>query len=522
MGEATVRHHRLITGSEQDARDSDVAPSPEPSRESGGRVPVWDVAVRLFHWSLVAAVLTSWFTGGSGNRIHEISGSAVAGLLAFRLVWGLIGTRHARFKEFVFHPRALFAYLKDVLLNRADRHVGHNPAGGAMIVALLLCLAVIVTTGFMQLTNRFYGVEWVEHVHHYAANGLMVLVPLHVFGVIISSWMHQENLVGAMLSGDKPMATSKHPTAVEAPGESERFNFRLLGSQGFSTLLFVLACGLATGWVLTSGRNSGVIEEAKSPAQIPAAIAPAIQEQAAARLKDRQDYTASGPDDASLTWVLASGGRLYDNIFTSLATNAPATNHPAWPASNTTIQGEATWRCKSCHGWDYQGRDGQYRTGPNATVAPGIQRSRGRDPAVLMAIMGDSTHQYTDEILPQHAKYRIAQFISRGLHDASRIMQSGNRAKGDVAQGKAVFQTVCAACHGFDGRARKLGISSDRWDTGYTGSPLYVGTKATTGPHEVLHKIRNGHPGVIMVSMRAFPMDVSGNLLAYLQTLPVK
>ncbi len=136
--------------------------------------------------------------------------------------------------------------------------------------------------------------------------------------------------------------------------------------------------------------------------------------------------------------------------------------------------------------------------------------------------MGDATHRYGDDILPQHAKFRIAQFISRGTHDASRIVQASNRAKGDVAQGKAVFQTVCASCHGFDGRARKLGVSSDLSDSGYTGSPLFVGTKATRGPHEVLHKIRNGHPGAIMASMRAFPMDVAANLLAYAQTLPIK
>ncbi len=294
----------------------------------------------------------------------------------------------------------------------------------------------------------------------------MMLIPLHLLGVIVSSWMHQENLVRAMVTGVKPSATSKHPEPIDVPSDADHFSFRLLGSQGLSTLLFLLAGGLATGWVLTSGRTGGVVVEAQSPQPMPVTIAPAIQDQAAARGRDRQDYASSSPDDASLTWVLASGGRLYDNIFTSLGTKGPVSNHPAWPASNTSSTGEATWRCKSCHGWDYQGRDGHYRTGANATGVAGVQRARGRDPAVLMAIMGDATHQYSDDILPQHAKFRIAQFISRGLHDTSKIIQANNRAKGDVAQGKAVFQTVCASCHGFDGRARKLGASSDLSDSG--------------------------------------------------------
>jgi cytochrome b/mono/diheme cytochrome c family protein len=515
-----VRQPRLIADSDEEPKTVTGAP-PQPT-ETGGHVPVWDVAIRLFHWGLVAAVLVSWFTGGTGNRIHEISGSAVAGLLLFRLGWGVVGTRHARFIDFVRSPKTLIAYLRDVMFNRAERHVGHNPAGGAMIIALLLCLTVIVGTGFMQLTNRFYGLEWVEKVHHYAANGLMLLIPLHLVGVIISSWMHQENLVGAMLSGEKPVRTSQHPEAVAVPSDSERFIFRLQGSQGFSTVLFLLAGGLAVGWVITSGRQDGgaaAVAEVQAPQPAPTTMAPAIQEQAVARNRDRQDYASSSPDDASLAWQISSGGRLYDNIFASLGAKGPTTTHPSWPQSNTTLQGEATWRCKNCHGWDYQGRDGQYRTGPNATGIAGVQRARGRDPAVIIATLGNATHQYADEVLPQHAKYRLAVFISRGLHDASRTIQPNGVIKGDVGQGKAVFQTVCASCHGFDGRARKLGASAD---SGFTGSPLYVGTKAATGPHEVLHKIRNGHPGAIMASMRAFPMDVAANLLAYAQTLPVK
>jgi cytochrome c2 len=238
--------------------------------------------------------------------------------------------------------------------------------------------------------------------------------------------------------------------------------------------------------------------------------------------KDKQDYVAGGPDDVSQAWLISSGGRLYDNWFVSLGAQGPKATHPVWPASNTSLAGEVTWRCKSCHGWDYLGRDGQYRTGPNATGIVGLQRAKGRDPALLMAIMGNATHQMTDDILPPHAKYRIALFLSRGQHDATKIVLANGRIKGDIGLGKPIFQSVCASCHGFDGRARKLGVSSSLSDSGYTGDALYIGTKANSGPIEVLHKIRNGHPGAIMVSMRAFPLDVAANLLAYAQTLPTK
>jgi cytochrome b/mono/diheme cytochrome c family protein len=537
-----VQFPRSIVGPKSQAviTEVELAPASEPHVEAtdapvghvpGGHVPVWDVAVRVFHWGLVAAVVTAWWTGGSGNRVHEIAGSVVAALIVFRLVWGLTGTPHARFVDFVYHPRNLIQYLQSVRFHRAARHVGHNPAGGAMIVALLVCLTITVVSGFMHLTNRFYGLEWVEKLHHYAANGVLLLVPLHILGVIVSSWMHQENLVRSMLSGEKPVATPNHPEPVETHSEREWFNFRVTGNQGLSTLLFLVAGGLAVGWVLTSGRTTGAAVEATPPpppatatatataaagATVTAARAPAIEVQAPYKT---QDHAAHGPEDVSSTWLLASGGRFYDNMFSALGAKVPPTAHPAWPAANTAIAPEDTWRCKSCHGWDYQGRDGLYRTGPNATGIIGVQRVKGRDPAVLMAVFDDATHQYPEEVLPQHARFRLAAFLSRGLHDAPKVILANGRAKGDVAQGKAVFQTVCAACHGFDGRARRLGITAD---PAFTGQPQFVGTKAVNGPHEVLHKIRNGHPGALMAAMRGFSMDTAGNLLTYAQTLPTR
>ncbi len=482
------------------------------------RVPVWDVAVRLFHWALVVSVATAWFTGGTGSRVHEISGFIAGGLLLFRLVWGFAGTRYARFSEFVRSPRAMFGYLKDILRNRAERHIGHNPAGGYMILVMLLCLAVIVGTGVMQLTNQFFGVVWVETVHHYAANAFLALIPLHLLGVLMSSWMHQENLVGAMFSGNKVLDADE-AARTSVPTLQEQILTRLHANQGFTALLFLAALGGFAGWTMTERNVSNAVVEA-TPTPAVTAVTQAIQDSAATQSKERQDYVIGGPESASQTWLISSGGRLYDNWAASLGVKAPAKRHPAWPTANTSISNEDTWRCKNCHGWDYMGRDGQYRSGANATGIAGVQKARGRDPAVIMSILGNAAHGYTDEILPQHAKYRLALFVSRGQHNAAQFVLANDKIKGDAEQGRPIFQNVCASCHGFDGRARKLGGSPGRPGSNPNNAIQYVGTKAQNGPIEVLHKICNGHPGAIMVSMRGFPIEVAANLLAYAQTLP--
>ena len=138
--------------------------------------------------------------------------------------------------------------------------------------------------------------------------------------------------------------------------------------------------------------------------------------------------------------------------------------------------------------------------------------------AEIIAVLANKTHQFSDTMIPPHAKYRLALFVARGQHTASRyISGSSGRALNDAAKGAPLYQNICAACHGFDGKTRKLGISASAQ---YIGQPLYVGTKANANPVEVLHKIRNGHPGAIMISMRALPIEYSSRLLAYVQTLP--
>jgi len=166
-------------------------------------VKVWDPLVRLFHWSLVASFAVAWITGDEWKALHIWAGYAAAALIAFRVVWGLFGSRYARFTQFVRSPGTVAAYLKDLLAGREARYLGHNPAGGAMILALILSLSALCLTGWMYTTDAFWGEEWVEEAHGALANLLLVLVGLHLAGVALASLKHKENLVRAMVTGRK-------------------------------------------------------------------------------------------------------------------------------------------------------------------------------------------------------------------------------------------------------------------------------------------------------------------------------
>jgi cytochrome b len=177
--------------------EQERAPSCSPS------VLVWDLGVRVFHWTLLLSVLACWLTPNVLDTVHNIAGYVVLGLLAFRLIWGVLGTRYARFRNFVKSPRIIASYLRDLLRGRAPRYLGHNPAGGAMITLMLIALAITSTSGYLSLTQRFFGVAWVEDTHFYSAYLLMVFAALHVTGVVLTSFLHRENLVRSMLTGRK-------------------------------------------------------------------------------------------------------------------------------------------------------------------------------------------------------------------------------------------------------------------------------------------------------------------------------
>jgi cytochrome b len=184
----------------------------ESAVEAGGVTPpatikVWDLFVRVFHWSLVTLFVVAYATGDEIERVHIYAGYTIAGLIALRVLWGFIGSPHARFTDFVRPPRDIIAYLRAAVRFEAPRHVGHNPAGGMMILLLLGTLAITCATGFAMTTDAFWGANWVEDVHEACANLVVGLVLFHVLGAVTTSLMHGENLVKAMVTGRKRAAS---------------------------------------------------------------------------------------------------------------------------------------------------------------------------------------------------------------------------------------------------------------------------------------------------------------------------
>ena len=180
---------------------------PRPGVAGGGarrdEVKVWDPLVRVFHWSLAGGIAAAWITGDEWDRAHEWIGYGIAALLVVRVVWGFVGSEYARFAQFVKGPRETLAYLGRILRGRAERHLGHNPAGAAMILALLASIAGTALSGWMMTLDAFWGAEWLEELHEALANAILVLAAFHVLGVIHASLSHGENLVRAMLTGRK-------------------------------------------------------------------------------------------------------------------------------------------------------------------------------------------------------------------------------------------------------------------------------------------------------------------------------
>ena len=173
--------------------------------EKPRRTLVWDAPLRVFHWLLALAFAVAWLTaeGERWRLVHVTAGYTLAGLVAFRLVWGVVGTRHARFAGFVRGPRAVAAYLRSLLRGRPEHHAGHNPAGALAIVALLTLAALTAATGWAGYVEL--GGDWLEEVHEALASAMLALVVVHVIAVIASSWLHRENLVAAMIHGRKPV-----------------------------------------------------------------------------------------------------------------------------------------------------------------------------------------------------------------------------------------------------------------------------------------------------------------------------
>ena len=198
--------------------------------DSAKEIKVWDLLVRFFHWSLVVSFAIAYVTGDEESRLHVWSGYAILALLSLRIVWGFVGTRHARFSDFVFPPRVILGYALNMVAFRARRYLGHNPLGGAMVVTLLACLPLTCITGYLLLpgdsanTNRAAAAMFapigaafangrdkrdhdedglLKELHEALAELGLFLVVLHIAGVLASSLVHRENLVRAMVTGRK-------------------------------------------------------------------------------------------------------------------------------------------------------------------------------------------------------------------------------------------------------------------------------------------------------------------------------
>ncbi len=167
------------------------------------RILVWDLPTRVFHWLLAACFLGAFVTAESERfrNIHVVLGYTVLGLVAFRLLWGVIGTRYARFSAFPIAPRRVLGYLKLLFTRAPQHHVGHNPAGSLAIYAILALSLLVGATGYAAYNE--IGGEWLADLHEGVSNAMLGLVAIHIGAVIVSSLIHRENLAAAMVNGHK-------------------------------------------------------------------------------------------------------------------------------------------------------------------------------------------------------------------------------------------------------------------------------------------------------------------------------
>jgi cytochrome b len=167
------------------------------------KVLVWDAPVRVFHWLMVLSFAGAYLSAESERwrLVHVTLGYTMTGLVAFRVLWGFVGTRHARFASFVRGPATVVRYLRGLVGGRPEQGAGHNPAGAMAIIALLGMTLVVTATGWA--TYNDVGGGWREELHEGAANVMLSIVGVHIAGVLIGSWLHRDNLVRAMVTGRK-------------------------------------------------------------------------------------------------------------------------------------------------------------------------------------------------------------------------------------------------------------------------------------------------------------------------------
>ena len=202
------------------------------------QIKVWDISIRIFHWSLLLFFFIAYISGEEEDLIHIYSGYIICGLLVYRFIWGFIGTKHARFRDFIFGPKIVAEYTRSLFTKNPKHYLGHNPLGGWMVIALLLSLTGVSWTGLELYATEGHGPlatqqiniissaladddddddqheneehdrkangeDFWEELHEFFANFTLFLVFFHVAGIFIGTIIHKESLVKAMITGFK-------------------------------------------------------------------------------------------------------------------------------------------------------------------------------------------------------------------------------------------------------------------------------------------------------------------------------
>ncbi len=213
--------------------------------------------------------------------------------------------------------------------------------------------------------------------------------------------------------------------------------------------------------------------------------------------------TTAHADEAS-AYSIARGGRLYDKWFKENKSGTPTIANPSYP-EKSAYKGKkgADWRCKECHGWDYNGKDGAYSSGKHFTGVKGVKNAIKLSQDEIIKVLRNKTHGYSDSVLSATDAKDLANFIKYGQIDISQKVDSKTKqVSGDEKQGKKYYETICAVCHGLDGKDE---------DT----PPL--GKLVNDNPWEVMHKISNGQPNNEMPALRELGADVAIDVMTYMQ-----
>jgi cytochrome b len=199
----------LSDSERESARTLPSSTASSTASSTGRDIPVWDPLIRLIHWCLVLAILLNGAILKEGSLPHRWVGYSAVGLVALRLVWGLLGPQHARLSAFPPNPLAALRHIKELLEGDTTVHLSHNPLGGLMVYNLWLTILALGVTGYMMGTVRFFGMEWVEDIHETLFGWLIASILLHIVGVVFETWRSGVPLVRAMVDGRKRIPENK-------------------------------------------------------------------------------------------------------------------------------------------------------------------------------------------------------------------------------------------------------------------------------------------------------------------------